>query len=163
MKGLKVLSTGYYAPEKVVSNFDFEKQMDTSDEWIVKRTGIRNRHFVEGQTNVDIGYLAAKKAIENNNIDTSKIGLIIVATMSPDSFTPSTACLIQEKLGLNDQQIMAFDISAACSGFVYGLTIVNSLLKTMPGKYALVIGSEVLSNLVDFKDRTTCILFGDGA
>lgn len=163
MEGLKVLSTGYYVPSKVVSNFDFEKSIDTSDEWIVTRTGIKNRHFVEGETNVEVGYKAAKDAIDKSNIDIHKIGLIIVATMSPDSFTPSTACMIQEKLGLNDQPIMAFDISAACSGFVYAQTIVNSLLKTMPGKYALIIGSEVLSNLINFEDRTTCILFGDGA
>lgn len=163
MEGLKVLATGYYAPPKIVSNEDFEKRMDTSDEWIVTRTGIKTRHFVESETNVDIGYQAAKNAIENKGIDASKIGLIIVATMSPDSFTPSTACLIQEKLGLNNQQVMAFDISAACSGFVYALTIANSVLKTMPNKYALVIGSETLSKLIDFEDRTTCILFGDGA
>lgn len=163
MEGLKVLSTGYYVPTKVVSNLDFEKSMDTSDAWIVERTGIKNRHFVTDETNVDIGYQAAKKAIENSGVEKEKIGIIIVATMSPDSLTPSTACLIQQKLGLNNQQVMAFDISAACSGFVYALTITNSLLQTMPNTYALVIGSEVLSNIIDFKDRGTCILFGDGA
>lgn len=163
MSGIKVISTGSSIPTKVITNEDFEKIVETSDEWIVERTGIHHRHFVENQTVVDLGYLAAKEAIEKSNINKEDIGLIVVATISSDFFTPSTACLIQERLGLNDQEIMAFDISAACSGFVYGLTIVNALLKTMEKKYALVIGSEVLSKLLDFKDRNTCILFGDGA
>lgn len=163
MSGLQIMSTGYYVPGKVMSNFDLEKIVDTSDEWIVSRTGISNRHFVETEDTVELGYLAAKDAIVKGNIDTSKIGLIVVATMSPTHFTPSTACLIQERLGLNEQSVMAFDISAACSGFVYALSIVRALLQTMDGSYALVIGSETLSKLVDFKERETCVLFGDGA
>lgn len=161
MSGIKILSTGYYAPAKVLDNFDFEKIVETSDEWIVSRTGIKKRHFADGESCVDLGYQAALKAVEK--IDKSKIGLIICATMTPDYFTPSTACLIQERLGLNDQEVMCFDLSAACSGFVYSLTVAQSLLQNLDDKYALIIGCEELSKIVDFKDRNTCVLFGDGA
>ena len=108
-----------------------------------------------------MGYQAALKAIKN--IDKSKIGLIICATMTPDYFTPSNACLIQEKLGLNDQEVMCFDLNAACSGFVYALTVAQALLQNLGDKYALVIGSEKISKMIDFNDRNTCVLFGDGA
>lgn len=162
MEGLKVVATGYYVPSKIVSNQDFEDMIDTSDEWITSRTGIKNRHFVTDETTTDIGYYAAKKALDKMS-DPERIGLIIVATMSPDYYTPSTACLLQERLGLNNQQVMAFDISVACSGFVYALTVANAMLKTMPGKCALVVGCEVLSKMIDLQDRGTCILFGDGA
>lgn len=161
MSGIKILSTGYYAPAKVLDNFDFEKIVETSDEWIVSRTGIKKRHFADGESCVDLGYQAALKAVEK--IDKSKIGLIICATMTPDYFTPSTACLIQERLGLNDQEVMCFDLSAACSGFVYSLTVAQSLLQNLDDKYALIIGCEELSKIIDFKDRNTCVLFGDGA
>ena len=160
MKGLKVLATGYYVPDNIVTNVDLEKMVDTNDEWITSRTGIKSRH-ISAENSVELGVQAASKAIKN--IDKSKIGLIVCASITPVYATPSNACLIQEALGLNEQEVMSFDISAACSGFVYGLTIVNSLLQTMPGKYALVIGSEQLSKIIDFKDRSTCILFGDGA
>ena len=162
MEGIKILATGYYVPPRIVTNATFEEQLDTSDAWITSRTGISKRHFVDDQSNVDIGYAAAMQAIENESIDAAKIGLIIVATMTPDTFTPSTACLIQERLGLS-QEVIAFDISAACSGFVYGLTIMERMLSTMPDKYGLLIGSEVLSRSLDFTDRNTCILFGEGA
>ena len=161
MNGLKVISTGYYAPQNVLNNFDFEKMVETTDEWIVSRTGINKRHIAKKESCVDLGYQAALKAIEK--IDKSKIGLIICATMTPDYFTPSTACLIQEKLGLNDQEIMCFDLSAACSGFVYSLTVAQALLQNFADKYALVIGSEEISKIIDFTDRNTCVLFGDGA
>ncbi|WP_279160329.1 beta-ketoacyl-ACP synthase III [Thomasclavelia cocleata] len=161
MNGLKVISTGYYAPQNVLNNFDFEKMVETTDEWIVSRTGINKRHIAKKESCVDLGYQAALKAIEK--IDKSKIGLIICATMTPDYFTPSTACLIQEKLGLNDQEIMCFDLSAACSGFVYSLTVAQALLQNLDDKYALVIGSEEISKIIDFTDRNTCVLFGDGA
>lgn len=161
MSGIKILSTGYYAPAKVLDNFDFEKIVETSDEWIVSRTGIKKRHFADGESCVDLGYQAALKAV--GKIDKSKIGLIICATMTPDYFTPSTACLIQERLGLNDQEVMCFDLSAACSGFVYSLTVAQSLLQNLDDKYALIIGCEELSKIIDFKDRNTCVLFGDGA
>lgn len=161
MSGLKILSTGYYAPQKVLDNFDLEKVVETSDEWIVSRTGIKRRHIAENESCVELGYQAALKAVEK--IDKSKIGLIICATMTPDYFTPSTACLIQERLGLNDQEVMCFDLNAACSGFVYALTVAQALLQNMEEKYALVIGSEEISKIMDFKDRNTCVLFGDGA
>lgn len=163
MTGLKIISTGYYVPKKVLDNHDFEEMVDTSDEWIVSRTGIKKRHFSEGESTADLGYLAALKAIENGKINKEEIGLIVVSTMTPDHFTPNTACLIQERLGLNDIEVMAFDLNSACSGFVYGMSVVKALLQDMKCKYALLIGSEVLSKLIDFKDRGTCILFGDGA
>ena len=161
MNGLKILSTGYYAPARVLDNFDFEKMVETSDEWIVSRTGIKRRHIAENESCVDLGYQAALKAIEK--VDKSKIGIIICATITPDYFTPSTACLIQEKLGLNEQEVMCFDLSAACSGFVYALTVAQALLEKLDDKYALVIGSEEISKIMDFNDRNTCVLFGDGA
>ena len=161
MNGLKILSTGYYAPQQVLDNFDLEKMVETSDEWIVSRTGIKRRHIAKEESCVDLGYQAALKAIKN--IDKSKIGLIICATMTPDYFTPSNACLIQEKLGLNDQEVMCFDLNAACSGFVYALTVAQALLQNLGDKYALVIGSEKISKMIDFNDRNTCVLFGDGA
>ena len=153
MSGLKILSTGYYAPQKVLDNFDLEKVVETSDEWIVSRTGIKRRHIAENESCVELGYQAALKAVEK--IDKSKIGLIICATMTPDYFTPSTACLIQERLGLNDQEVMCFDLNAACSGFVYALTVAQALLQNMEEKYALVIGSEEISKIIDLKDRNT--------
>ncbi len=161
MEGIKILSTGYYAPQKVLDNFDLEKMVETSDEWIVSRTGIKKRHISDGEDCLELAYQAATKALEK--VDKSKIGLIICATMTPDYFTPSTACLLQEKLGLNDQEVMCFDLSAACSGFVYSLTVAHSLLQNMGDKYALVVGSEVISKIIDFTDRNTCVLFGDGA
>ena len=161
MNGLKVLSTGYYAPQKVLDNFDLEQMVETSDEWIVSRTGIKKRHIVENESCMDLGYQAALKAIEK--IDKNKIGLIICATMTPDYFTPSMACLIQERLGLNEQEVMCFDLNAACSGFVYALTVAHSLLQSLDDKYALIIGSEEISKIIDFTDRNTCVLFGDGA
>ena len=161
MSGLKVLSTGYYAPQKVLDNFDLEQMVETSDEWIVSRTGIKKRHIVENESCMDLGYQAALKAIEK--IDKNKIGLIICATMTPDYFTPSMACLIQERLGLNEQEVMCFDLNAACSGFVYALTVAHSLLQSLDDKYALIIGSEEISKIIDFTDRNTCVLFGDGA
>ncbi|WP_294578241.1 beta-ketoacyl-ACP synthase III [uncultured Thomasclavelia sp.] len=161
MDGIKILSTGYYAPSKILDNFDLEKMVETSDEWIVSRTGIERRHICETEDCTQMAYLAAVKAIEK--VDKDKIGLIICATMTPDYFTPSTACLLQEKLGLNDHEVMCFDLSAACSGFVYALTTAQALLKGMPDKYALVVGSEEISKIIDFTDRNTCVLFGDGA
>ena len=148
MNGLKVLSTGYYAPQKVLDNFDLEQMVETSDEWIVSRTGIKKRHIVENESCMDLGYQAALKAIEK--IDKNKIGLIICATMTPDYFTPSMACLIQERLGLNEQEVMCFDLNAACSGFVYALTVAHSLLQSLDDKYALIIGSEEISKIIDF-------------
>lgn len=159
MEGLKIIATGYCPGETVVSNQDFEAKIDTTDEWIRTRTGIQRRHFSQ-HSSAYLAIEAAKKAVEN--IDTSKIGLIICATMTPENATPSNACLVQEALGLNKQSVMCFDINAACSGFVYSLQIARSLLMKK-NQYGLIIGSEQLSRIVDFQDRSTCILFGDGA
>lgn len=159
MEGLKILSTGYYPGEKVVTNSDFEGKIDTSDEWITTRTGIKRRHF-SSHSSAYLAIEAARQAVRD--IDLSKIALIICATMTPENATPSNACLVQEALGLQEQSIMCFDVNAACSGFVYALEIAKSLLVNHD-QYALVIGSEQLSRIVDFTDRSTCILFGDGA
>lgn len=159
MEGIKIAALGHYAPENVVTNFDLEKIVDTSDEWIQSRTGIQKRHISKNQNTSELAYLAAKSAIEKYNIDTSRIRYIICATFTPDHLTPSVACIVQKKLGLNNQ--MAFDINAACSGFVYALSIAKGLLKE--NEYALVIGAEVISKVVDWSDRSTCVLFGDGA
>lgn len=161
MKNIKLLSSGYALAEHCISNADLERVVETSDEWITQRTGIKSRYVSSHENTSDLGFRAAKDAIQKANIDAKEIDLIIVATITPDHFTPSTACLIQEKLGLNDCHVMAFDISAACSGFIYAMHVASSML----GQYkcALVIGSETLSKIIDWRDRNTCVLFGDGA
>ena len=161
MKNIQIVGSGYAIPEHCITNHDMEKVIDTSDEWITSRTGIKSRYISSKENTSDLGYRAAKKAIENANIDAKEIDLIIVATFTPDHFTPSCACLVQEKLGLNDCHIMAYDINAACSGFVYAFQIASCMMQEY--KCALVIGSETLSKLMDWKDRNTCVLFGDGA
>lgn len=161
MEGVKILGVGKYCPENVVTNFDLEKIVETSDEWIVKRTGIKERRISDGEGTVEIAYKAALNALENSNCSKDDIDLIIVATTSPDKIMPSTACSVQ---GLLDcKNAAAFDISAACSGFVYSLIIADSLIKSAGKKRALIIGAEVLSKIVDWSDRSTCVLFGDGA
>lgn len=163
LNNIKILSTGKYIPEKVLTNKDFEKIVDTNDEWIYTRTGIKNRHFVEDQTTSDLAYLAAKNAIEKINYDTKKIDIIIVATCTPELYTPSVANLVQAKLGLNDQDIVCFDINAACTGSIYALNVASQMLNSGAYNSALVIGAETLSKKVNFEDRGTCVLFGDGA
>lgn len=163
MQSIKILGTGYSVPAKKLTNFDLEKQVETSDEWIITRTGIKERRIAESETTLSMSLEASKTAIKNSKIDKKDIGLIIVATITPDNFTPATACLLQEQLGLNGTQVMAFDINAACSGFVYALEVAKNMLPGLPCKYALVVGAETLSKITDFTDRTTCILFGDGA
>ncbi|TGY43400.1 ketoacyl-ACP synthase III [Clostridium sartagoforme] len=161
MEGVKILGVGKYCPENVVTNFDLEKIVETSDEWIVKRTGIKERRISDGEGTVEIAYKAALNALKNSNCGKDDIDLIIVATTSPDKIMPSTACSVQ---GLLDcKNAAAFDISAACSGFVYSLIIADSLIKSAGKKRALIIGAEVLSKIVDWSDRSTCVLFGDGA
>ncbi|MDU5109629.1 MAG: beta-ketoacyl-ACP synthase III [Clostridium sp.] len=161
MEGVKILGVGKYCPENVVTNFDLEKIVETSDEWIVKRTGIKERRISDGEGTMEIAYKAALNALENSNCSKDDIDLIIVATTSPDKIMPSTACSVQ---GLLDcKNAAAFDISAACSGFVYSLIIADSLIKSAGKKRALIIGAEVLSKIVDWSDRSTCVLFGDGA
>lgn len=161
MKDIRIVGSGYAVAKHCVTNNDLSKIVETNDEWITTRTGIKTRYVSSVENTSDLGYRAAKEAIENANMDVKEIDLIIVATMTPDHFTPSCACLIQEKLGLNECHVMAFDINAACSGFIYALHVASSMLQNY--KCALVIGAETLSKLVDFKDRNTCVLFGDGA
>ncbi|VYT83442.1 beta-ketoacyl-ACP synthase III [Clostridium tertium] len=161
MKGAKILGVGKYCPENVVTNFDLEKIVETTDEWIVKRTGIKERRISNGEGTVEIAYKAALDALKNSNCSKDDIDLIIVATTSPDKIMPSTACSIQGLLDCSNAA--AFDISAACSGFVYSLIIADSLIKSAGKKRALIIGAEVLSKIVDWSDRSTCVLFGDGA
>lgn len=161
--GIKIVGSGMYVPASTLSNQQLESIVETTDEWISTRTGIYNRHIVTTENTVDLAYEAAKRAIEQANIDSSEIGLIIVATFTPERLTPSTACLVQSRLGLNNQQIIAFDLNAACSGFVYALSVAEQFLKTQTVKKALIIGAEVLSKIMDWNDRGTCVLFGDGS
>lgn len=156
-------SIGAYVPEKILSNADLEKMVDTTDEWILKRTGIRERHIAaEDEVTSDMGAKAAELAIERSGIPREEIDLVICATVTPDYFNmPSTACIISDKLGITDVQ--AFDISAACSGFVYLLSVAKAFIESGMKKNVLVVGAEKFSSIVDYTDRSTCILFGDGA
>lgn len=157
-----ILGTGSYTPQNAVTNDDMAKIVDTSDEWIRTRSGIRARCFAaEGEHTSDMACAAGTRAIEAASIDRSEIDLIIVATMTPDMPFPSTACLVQSKMGLPNTT--AFDMQAACSGFVYALSVASSMLRSGNFKKALVIGAEKMSSVLDFEDRTTCVLFGDGA
>jgi 3-oxoacyl-[acyl-carrier-protein] synthase III len=158
----RIAGTGSYLPEKVLTNDDLAKFVDTSDEWIASRTGIRERHIAaEGETTGDLGYHAAVRALEAAGVDAKDLDLIIVGTTTPDLIFPSTACLIQHRLGADG--CPAFDVNAACSGFVYALTVADKFIRSGAAKTALVIGSETLTRMVDWSDRTTCVLFGDGA
>lgn len=161
MKKVKIVGFGHYCPDNIIKNKDIRELVDTSDEWIIKRTGIKERRISDGEGTVDLAYKAALKVLNNSKCNKDDIDLIVVATTSPDKIMPSTACSIQGLLGCKNAA--AFDVSAACSGFVYALIVASSLIRTTDKKRALVIGSEVLSRFVDWKDRSTCILFGDGA
>lgn len=153
---------GSYLPEKILTNDDLAKIVDTSHEWIVERTGIHERRIVEDyMATSDIGTIAAKNALEDANVKPEEIDLIIVATVTSDYSFPSTACIVQKNIGATNAA--AFDINAGCSGFVYGLSMGESLIKSGMHKKVLVIGAEALSKIVDWEDRNTCILFGDGA
>jgi 3-oxoacyl-[acyl-carrier-protein] synthase-3 len=157
-----ILGTGRAYPEGILTNADLERMVETSDEWITSRTGIKERHRAsEGEYTSMFAVRASRQAIERARIDPIDIGLVICATVSPDQILPSTGCLIQAELGAN--RAAAFDLAAACSGFLYGLTLADKMIRTGQTRYALVIGAEVLSRYVDFTDRSTCILFGDGA
>lgn len=158
----RVAGIGSYLPEKVITNYDLEKMVDTSHDWIVQRTGIERRHVVaDDQGCSDLCVEAAKKALIDANMNIDQIELILVATVSPDYKMPATACLVQHKLGARN--IMSFDLNAACSGFIYGLFVADQFIKTGAYKNILVIGAENLTRLLNYKDRDTCILFGDGA
>ena len=153
---------GTYAPPRILSNADLSKRVDTSDEWIQTRTGIRERRIAEnGENCSDMAANAARKAIHHAGVPSDEIDLLIVATMTPDMLFPSTACLVQTKLGL--RRIPCFDVEAACSGFLYVLDIAHHMLRSGNFRYALIIGSEKLSSILDWNDRSTCVLFGDGA
>lgn len=163
----RITGTGSYLPPRRLTNDDLTRQLaargvETSDQWIVERTGIRARHFVdEGVNCSDLAVRAARQALEAAGLQAADIDLIMVATSTPDMVFPSTACLVQQKLGIHG--CAAFDVQAVCSGFVYALTVADSMIRTGAAKCALVIGAEVFSRILDFNDRTTCVLFGDGA
>jgi len=158
----RIIGTGSYLPPKVVTNDDLARQMDTSDEWIRTRTGIRQRHIAEpSQTSSDLGLEASRAALAAARIAPQEIDLIIVATATPDYIFPSTACIMQAKLGIKG--CAAFDIQAVCSGFVYALAIADKLIRSGQHHCALIVGAEVYSRILDWKDRGTAVLFGDGA
>jgi len=157
-----IVGSGGYLPKKILTNYDLSKKIDTSDEWITSRTGIKERHIADkNQLNSDLAFEAAKRAIKNSKIKASNIDLIIVATSTPDNTFPSTATKVQAKLGI--KKGFAFDIQAACTGFIYALSIADNYLSNNQATFALVIGSEIFSRILDWKDRSTCVLFGDGA
>lgn len=158
----RITGTGSYAPKKIITNHDLEKLVDTSDAWIFERTGIRERRIAEkGQTTSDLAYEASRKALKAAGIGAEDVELIIVATMTPDTILPNLGCVVQEKLGA--RKAAAFDISVACSGFIYGLSLADAFIRSGVYKNILLVGAEVLSRFMDWEDRSTCILFGDGA
>jgi 3-oxoacyl-[acyl-carrier-protein] synthase-3 len=158
----RIAGTGSYLPEKVLTNDDLAKLVDTSDEWIATRTGIRERHVAaEGETTGDLAYHAAARALEAAGVDATELDLIVLGTTTPDLVFPSTACLLQHRLGANG--CPAFDVNAACSGFIYALTVADKFIRSGAAKTALVVGSETLTRMLDWSDRSTCVLFGDGA
>ena len=162
MPKASLVSIAAYAPAKILTNLDLEKMVETSDEWITKRTGIKQRRIAQDEDTSDLGTKAAKLAIERANLRVKDIDAVICATISPDHFCmPSTACKIAKNLGINS--VTTFDISAACTGFIYLLELAKSLIESGSKKNILIIGAEKLSKIVDWADRTTCILFGDGA
>lgn len=162
MKYSRIAGTGSYLPKKILTNADLESMVDTTDEWIVSRTGIRQRHIAaEGEFTSDLSVEAARRAMKAAEIQATDIDLIIVATTTPDRVFPSTACLVQDKLGISN--CPAFDIQAVCSGFVYALATADNFIKSGGAKCVLVIGAETMSRITDWTDRSNCILWGDGA
>ncbi len=158
----RIVGTGSYLPEKLVTNDDLAKLVDTNDEWIVSRTGIRERHYAaENESASDLALVAAQRAMLAAQVSASEIDLIIVATSTPDMVFPATACILQDKLGV--KQCIAFDVQAVCAGFVYALATAEKFIKTGASKCALIVGAEIFSRIIDFTDRGTCVLFGDGA
>jgi 3-oxoacyl-[acyl-carrier-protein] synthase-3 len=158
----KITATGSYVPSKIVTNFDISKQVETSDEWIVERTGIKQRHIADkSEFTSDLAFKASQNLLENYKINVEEIDMIIVATTSPDLTFPSTACILQNKLKAH--KAFCFDVQAVCSGFVYAISVANNFIQNGSAKKVLVVGSETLSRIVDWTDRNTCVLFGDGA
>ena len=158
----KIIGVGMYAPPKELTNLDLEKLVDTNDTWITERTGIKSRHIAEpGTGNSELCVEAARKALDDAGVDPAELDIVVVGTLTPDMPFPSTACFLQAKIGAT--QAYGMDVAAACSGFIYSLSVADALIRAGRGKKALVVGSEILSTLVDYTDRSTCILFGDGA
>lgn len=158
----RIVGTGSYLPDKVLTNRDLESFVDTSDEWIVTRTGIRERHIAaDDQVCSDLAYLASRRALEAAGVDPGEVDLIVLATSTPDMIFPSSACHLQAKLGVRGGA--AFDVQAVCTGFVYALAIAEKFVRSGQSRCALVVGSELFSRILDWKDRGTCVLFGDGA
>lgn len=159
---VRIASTGFYAPEKILTNADLEKMVDTTDEWIMTRTGIKERHIAaENQATSDLCIEAARRALRNGNLEVKDIDLILVATATPDTMFPATACWVQQGLGAD--HVAAFDIGAGCSGFLYGMIVAESLILNGISKRTLLIGGEVLTKITNWNDRSTCVLFGDAA
>lgn len=159
---VKIAATGFYAPEKILTNADLEKMVDTTDEWIMTRTGIKERHIAsENQATSDLCIEAARRTLRNGNYDVKDIDLIIVATSTPDTLFPATACWVQQ--GLEADHVAAFDISAGCTGFLYGLILGESLILSGTSRRILLVGGELLTKITNWKDRNTCVLFGDAA
>jgi len=162
LRKVGIIGVGEYLPEKILTNADLEKIVDTSDEWITTRTGIKERHLaLEGQATSDLAFEAARRALINAKLKPEDLDLIVVATITPDMSFPAVATILQDKLGA--KHAVAFDISAACAGFVYGLSVAEKFIASSVYKNALVIGAETLSSITDWQDRNTCVLFGDGA
>lgn len=158
----KIVGTGSYLPEKVLTNADLEKKVDTSDKWIITRTGIRERRMAaRSQATSDLGYEAAVQALESAGMKARDLDLILVATCTPDALMPSTACYLQSRLGA--RKAAAMDLNAACTGFVYGITVADSMIRAGAAKNCLLVGAEILTRFINWNDRGTCILFADGA
>ncbi|SHE73484.1 beta-ketoacyl-ACP synthase III [Alkalibacter saccharofermentans] len=163
MKTSKIIAVGKALAQKTVTNDDLSALVDTNDQWIKSRTGIEQRRISVDESTTDLAYRASLDAMKNGNIDPNTIDMIIVATISPDSFMPSTASMLQYKLGINDRHVMAFDLNAACTGLIYGIQTAHKFIQTKTVKRALVVGAETLSRTLNWEDRSTCVLFGDGA
>jgi len=162
MKSARIVGTGSYLPEKVMTNFDLEKMVDTTDQWIRERTGIHERRIAaDGETTCDLAEAAARRAMEMAGVKPGEIDLIVVGTTTADQIFPSTACLLQARLGI--RSITAFDVQAVCTGFIYALGVADQFIRAGTSRCALVVGAETMSRITDWTDRDTCVLFGDGA
>ena len=162
MSAPQILATGRYLPVRLVTIEELSKTVDTNDQWVFSRTGIHSRHFCAEETGLDLALSAARQAMDRAGITAADIGVCLVATFTPDHASPSTACLLQRELGL-EEDTLCFDLNAACAGFLYGLKTAHALLSDTPRPCALVVGAEVISRVMDHTNRNTCVLFGDGA